>query len=558
MLAGGLVSVVQYAPARLQGKNGKPLPKPPQPLLSAGGVGLVSQLSVLSVVDAEGDEVQAPIDVTVTPSAGSCNADPLQYIPATNEGFHLVLDTASEAYGALPNSGTYSGVWDAALCRLRLTWRTSGGSAFTLLARDAATLLAAVSAQFYSASSNSEKEIKADVDMAVAFTLTDFLVSRTVQANDVNSTRTTGPRPALIQYRLVRSSGGEQMNMTAPRAYPSVHPSLRITEGDAPVAILPDILIRSQSNSVQKFQVVLAVGCGAGDGLHLPADARAAFVASVTLGSDSRVPPGGVTVTGCPLKLDFLLGVNGAAPAAVATLLSRVQLVVGPANQRQEADGVMHEGYRVVFFTATSGGAEASVLATVAVTPANDALLPPANPVVYVDEGADPVLELTIAQNCSDPNVRASMALSGGACFEDPDPAMGWSALEDDGGLTLPLVQLSNYTVTATTSGSVPADATVFSVLQEVRSTVLNCSASARTSAVGQRAPRLSAGHALTPCSRIWLKLAAAPFNFENPARAQNVSVGLQFSDTYAQTTRSTSSTLTVQVRDVDDAAVLT
>ncbi len=170
---------------------------------------------------------------------------------------------------------------------------------------------------------------------------------------------------------------------------------------------------------------------------------------------------------------------------------------------------------------------DATIFATVAVRPRND----PAGPtsaLVSLNEGAPPVLELTIAQNCSSPDVVESMAVTGALCLTDPDPAASYDVTALAGNNPLPVAALSSYVVVAAVSPISGSDTMLFPSPAPQRAGAYSCrgTASVLFSPV--------AVTFLTPCWRCWLTLASLPFNLTDPSRAASINIALNLADTFA------------------------
>ena len=198
--------------------------------------------------------------------------------------------------------------------------------------------------------------------------------------------------------------------------------------------------------------------CGRADTLVLSAADVASFVASgvqlnstvprsvvascSSLGTDaleSGALRGALAISGtlaCGCGGGYIFANGTAAPAEYAQLLGAAQLFVGPRN-----DLPLASPRDVVFevssqwqpaATAASAYMEDYLIARLPVQPANDALRAPAGDAAAAggvvranlqELGGPPVVQLTVAPNCSDARLAGfGFPANAAACFEDDDP----------------------------------------------------------------------------------------------------------------------------------------
>ena len=253
----------------------------------------------------------------------------------------------------------------------------------------------------------------------------------------------------------------------------------------APLGMSTRASARGGGAAVQQARISLqSPACGRADALLLSGAAVAGFVADgerlnsttpravvascVALSADALENSAllghltdGALVCGCGGGYIFANGT--AAPAEYAFLLGATQLFVGPRN-----DLPLASPREVVFAassqwqpaaTAASAYMEDYFIAHLPVQPANDPLRAPAGAAAsggvvlanLQELGGPPVVQLTVAQNCSDARLAGfGFPANAAACFEDDDPV---AAVRGIALAPAAAVQLSFYDFT-TASGS--------------------------------------------------------------------------------------------------------
>lgn len=345
------------------------------------------------------------------------------------------------------------------------------------------------------------------------------------------------------------------------------------TEGAA-VAVFSDLTLTATSGNVKGFQVTVAAGCHPGDTLGVPAAAVAALLSSPSHGGGSAGCPAAVAnVTGqCPLALT-MSGCTRQADAYVS-LLRSVTLTAGAGN------GVPRTTPRVVTLAVGSATAappfDAGTFALVEVVPVNDAVRTGAGwtGAAALAENAEPLLEVTVAQDCSAGSAAVATSRAGGAagvCLVDPDPVFVAHANASAAAAVAPQQQASDYAVAVTVAAN-----SVFPALltaapaAAVGDAVTDCSVpyGGGGAAGSASAPASSGGVVLaSPCWRRRYRLASSPLDFEAPGAtpaARALSVTLAVSDWFAldpdpsRSPRTLAATaVTVTLTDADDAPVV-
>jgi hypothetical protein len=346
-----------------------------------------------------------------------------------------------------------------------------------------------------------------------------------------------------------------------------------VLEGAA-VAVFADLALTAATGNVKGFQVAVTGGCHPGDTLGLSAAAAATLLTSRgSSGSSSS------SSTGCPAAI---ANVTGRCPLAITVsgcmrvlgayvdLLRTVTLTAGADN------GVPRTTPRVVTLAVGSATSappfDAGTFALVDVTPVNDAVRVPVgwSGTAALAENAEPLLEVTVAQDCGAGSAAVITSRAGGVaavCLVDPDPV--FVAHANASSSAAQQQQASDYTVTVTVAANAvfPALLTA-SPAAAVGDAVTDCSVPYGGGSGGGSASSPTGGMVLaSPCWRRRYRLASSPLDFEAPGATpatRALAMTVAVSDWFAldpdpsRSPRTLAATaVTVTVTDADDAPVV-
>lgn len=413
----------------------------------------------------------------------------------------------------------------------------------------------------------------------------------TVSLKDaLSSRRRNGPLTVTLPlgsptftYR-VSPPAGKAANFswyTRQSSWPNKNPSATYIEGDVPKQVFPwlavwfDTAFAWQVSNAQQARITLGGYCNSADTIYIPLQNISYFQSVQPLATVSAG-----NATGCYSQLT----VAGLASAdEYSRLLSSLRFYTDSRNNLQ---GLAYRNITFEISAQTGPTYETSLFATVAVLPVNDAIRWPteagpsslpapgvpagsavitqAGPTLFLDEGSQPLVQVTVAVNCSDPQLAATAAASSirpSICLEDPDPAAAPGIIRQgagSSGLPLAVIQTSRYAfsiipaqssvwpssaATATTLASIamlPVGATVWDCADystqdsASRALIVAVNASATgTSARFSGSIDAQSDWAPLPCWRQSFRIWNQPFDYENATHPRSITLALDVTDIY-------------------------